>query len=124
LLACAALGPAACGGGGGGGGGQNVERLLDSAFRRPLRSADIAIQAELDVRGLPGVGKPLLVQATGPYRANRDRLPSFDLDLKVATDGGGQTVSTGRLSTGDRAYVKFEDSFFELPRAEVARANR
>ena len=39
-------------------------------------------------------------------------------------DGAGQTIQTGFLSTGDRAFVKFEDVFYEQPAAEVRRANR
>jgi hypothetical protein len=120
----AAAGLAACGGDGDGGSRENVERLLDEAFKRPIRSADVAIQAQVDVDGLRSLRKPLRIEARGPYRENRGRLPSFDIDLKVGSTDGGQTVSTGRVSTGRRAYVKFEDTFYELPRTDVERANR
>ena len=41
----------------------------------------------------------------------------------MGTDGGGQTVQTGFLSTGDRAFVKFEDVYYEQPAAQVRAAN-
>jgi len=62
--------------------------------------------------------------ASGPFRSNDGKLPSVDIDLKIGTDGGGQTVTTGFLSTGDRAFVKFQDIYYEQPASEVAKANR
>ena len=41
----------------------------------------------------------------------------------MGTEGGGQTVQTGFLSTGDRAFVKFEDVYYEQPAAQVRAAN-
>jgi hypothetical protein len=64
------------------------------------------------------------IQASGPFRTNEGKLPSIDLELKVGSDGSGQTVQTGFLSTGDRAFVKFEDTYYEQPRAQVRAANR
>ena len=64
------------------------------------------------------------VEASGPFVSNKDKLPSLDVELKIGAIGGGQTISTGLLSTGDRAFVKFQEVYFEQPRAEVARANR
>ena len=63
------------------------------------------------------------IQASGPFRTNEGKLPSVDLELRVGTDGGGQTVQTGFLSTGDRAFVKFEDVYYEQPAAQVRAAN-
>ena len=64
---------------------------------------------------------PLRIEATGPFRTNDGKLPSVDLELKIGTDGGGQTVTTGFLSTGDRAFVKFQDVYYEQPPSEVRR---
>jgi hypothetical protein len=108
----------------GGSGKNGVEQLLDTAFRKPIRSADVKIDATLEANGLPGLGDPLRVQASGPYRQTKRGLPSFDIDLKLMPPGGGQVISSGFLSTGERAFAKFEDSFYELPRESVVRANR
>ena len=118
LLPALVLGLAACGGDD----KEDVQELLDRAFDRPLDSMDLALDAEIDIDGLESVDRPIRIEASGPYVANEGQLPSFDIDLDVG-GGPGQTVSTGRLSTGDRAFVKFEDSYYEVDPAEVKKAN-
>ena len=109
---------------GGGGGKEDVEDLLDRAFSESIRSADLELDAELELNGSASLDRPVRITAKGPFRSNEDKLPSVDLELKVGTDGAGQTVTTGFLSTGDRAFVKFQDVYYEQPEAEVRRANR
>jgi len=108
----------------GGGGEEDVQSLLDKAFKRNVGSADLKIDAELRLEGVPSLNRPVRIRASGPYRENRGRLPSLDLEVSLGTDGGGQTIATGFLSTGDRAFVKFQDVYYEQSRAEVARTNR
>ena len=119
-VAAAALALGSCGGGDN---DKDAGRLLDRAFRQPVRSADISLEATVQANGLKGFDKPIRIKANGPYRENRGRLPSYDIDMTVGA-AGGQTISTGRLSTGDRAFVKFEDSFYEVPASDVRAANR
>ena len=102
----------------------NVENVLDRAFRQPIESADLKLDARLQLKGTPTLDRPLRIEASGPFRANEGKLPSVDLALQVGTDGGGQTVQTGFLSTGDRAFVKFEDVYYEQPAAQVRATNR
>jgi hypothetical protein len=116
-----ALALASCGGGGD---PEDVDELVDSAFSREMASADMKIEAEIQLEGSPVFERPLRIRAAGPFRTNEGKLPSVDLELEMGTDGGGQTVTTGFLSTGDRAFVKFQDVYYELPAAEVRRANR
>ena len=108
---------------GGGGDKEDATKLLDKAFDKSIRSADVKIDGKLETKGLKGLDKPVRVEASGPYKDNGRKVPSFDIDLKVGA-GEGQTISTGRVSTGDRAFVKFEDTYYELPRSQVAAANR
>jgi hypothetical protein len=110
-----------CGGGDDQG---NVENLLDRAFRQPIESADLKLDARLQLKGTEALDVPLRIEASGPFRTNEGKLPSVDLALRVGTDGGGQTVQTGFLSTGDRAFVKFEDVYYEQPAAQVRATNR
>ena len=123
-LALLLLAAVALGGCGGGEDKQSVEDVHDQAFRQQIKSADLRIEAELDLNGGSSAGQPVRIEASGPFRTNEGRLPSADIDLRFGVDGAGQTIQTGFLSTGDRAFVKFEDVFYEQPAAEVRRANR
>jgi hypothetical protein len=119
LLAALAL--ASCGGGGD---KEDAQDLLDKAFSSSMKSADLELDASVQLKGSPGLEKPVRLSASGPFRTNDGKLPSADIELKVGTDGGGQTITTGVLSTGDRAFVKFQDVYYEQPASEVAKANR
>jgi hypothetical protein len=121
VLLFAALALASCGGGED---KENVQDLLDKAFSSPIKSADLKVDASVQLKGSPGLDKPVRITATGPFRTNEGKLPSVDIELKVGTDGGGQTITTGFLSTGDRAFVKFQDVYYEQPASQVRRANR
>ena len=121
LLVFAALALASCGGGGN---KQDVQDLLDKAFSSSIKSADLKVDASIQVKGSPGLEKPLRITATGPFRSNDNKIPSVDIELKIGNDGGGQTITTGFLSTGDRAFVKFQDVYYEQPASQVAKANR
>lgn len=110
-----------------GGGAQeeyDAEGLLDRAFRRSLRSADVKLDARVEIEGLEGLERPVQLEAAGPYIAGGGGLPRLDVDLKIGAQGAGQTIETGLLSTGDRAFLKFGGEFYEQPRKDVERANR
>ena len=115
LFACTL---AACGGGDE---GENVEDILNRAFSQEIKSADLHIESEVELDGM--LDKPFRIEADGPFRGNKDKLPSADIELRIGTDGGGQTITTGVLTTGDRAFVKFQDVYYEQPAARVRAAN-
>ena len=121
VLLFAALTLASCGGGDD---KENVEDVLDKAFSESMKSADLKVDASINLKGSPGLDRPVRIAATGPFRTNDGKLPSVDVELKIGADGGGQTVTTGFLSTGDRAFIKFQDIYYEQPRAQVRQANR
>ena len=120
LLLPAAFVLASCGGSGG---KESAQDLLDKAFKADVKSADLKIDATIQVKGSPALERPVRIQASGPFRGNGGKLPSVDIELQIGTSGGGQTVQTGFLSTGDRAFVKFQDVSYEQPAAEVRKAN-
>ena len=109
---------------GGGKSEEDVEALLDKAFKQSVKSADVKIDAELKIDGLQGFDRPVRLQAEGPYIGSEGQLPKADIDLKIGAAGAGQTISSGFLSTGDRAFVKFGGEFYEQSKEDVARANR
>ncbi|MDQ4131226.1 MAG: hypothetical protein M3133_09630, partial [Actinomycetota bacterium] len=102
----------------------DLEGLLDRAFSKSVRSADVKIDAQIAVDGLPRFERPVRIQASGPYIAGRRALPKLDIDMRIGAQGAGQTVQAGLLSTGDRAFVKFGGVFYRQARADVERANR
>jgi hypothetical protein len=120
-LLFATLALASCGGGND---QEDVQSLLDKAFSSSIKSANLKLDATIQVKGSPGLEKPLRITATGPFRTNDGKIPSADIELKIGNDGGGQTITTGFLSTGDRAFVKFQDIYYEQPRSQVAKANQ
>ncbi|MGH2742886.1 MAG: hypothetical protein ACRDLY_16670 [Thermoleophilaceae bacterium] len=109
---------AACGGGDD---TDSVEDLLDRAFSEDIRSADLKLEAEIDLNGV--LNEPIRIEAEGPFRSNEDKLPSADIELRIGSDGGGQTITSGVLTTGDRAFVRFQDVYYEQPAARVRQAN-
>jgi hypothetical protein len=118
LLLLCAWGLASCGGGGAD--RESVEDLLDKAFSTPIHSADLKLEAKIELDGL--LAEPITLDAEGPFRTNKNKLPSADIELRVGS-GGGQTISSGVLTTGDRVFVKFQDVYFEQPPAQVRRTN-
>jgi hypothetical protein len=118
LLLLAAWGMAACGGGGDD--QESVENLLDKAFSTPIHSADLKLEAQVDLNGL--LADPIKIDAEGPFRTNEGKLPSADIELHVGS-GGGQTITSGVLTTGDRVFLKFQDVYYEQPPAQVRKTN-
>jgi hypothetical protein len=122
LLVCCAWATASCGDGGGG--KEDVQDLLDRAFRHEIHSADLKLDAQVQVKGgSRATDRPVRIRATGPFSGNDGKLPSVDLELEIGNDGG-QTIQTGFLSTGDRAFVRFQDVYYEQPASAVRKANR
>jgi hypothetical protein len=115
-----ALELSSCGGGGDSG---DAKKQLNQAFRTRINSADLKLTADVKVKGSSALSKPIRIQASGPYRMNKGKLPSLDIGLNISA-GGGQTVQTGFLSTGDRSFVKFQDLYYEQPQSQVRQANR
>jgi hypothetical protein len=118
LLLLAAFLPAACGGGDD---PESVEDLLDRAFSQDIQSADLRFEAEIELDGV--LEEPVRIEAEGPFRGNEGKLPSADIELRIGTDGGGQTITSGVLTTGDRAFLRFQDVYYEQPAARVREAN-
>lgn len=110
---------AGCGGGDEG----EAREILRKGFAAPIGTANLSIDLTARLDGIPQQRGPVKVELTGPYRSNgQGRLPDADLDMTIS--GGGQTFSLGLLSTGERAYVEFGGTAYEVSRETVARLNR
>jgi hypothetical protein len=115
---------AGCGGGDSNGNDGDATALIDKAFDKPVKSADVKLDAEVKIDGVKGFNKPVRIQATGPYVTQNGTLPKLDMDLTIGAQGQGQSVQTGFLSTGDRAFLKFGGEYYEQPKANVDQANK
>jgi hypothetical protein len=119
LVACGVL-VAGCGGGDD---QKEVTQLLDRAFNKSLESANVDLDSTVRVRGVPQLDRPIRIRASGPYRSEKGKPPEFDINLKIGVEGGGASIDTGRISVGDRAWIKFQGGFYEVPAEQVKSAN-
>lgn len=124
LLSLPLILSACSGSGDGGDGDEDAAALLDKAFSEPISSADVDVDAQLDIEGRPGFEDPVRIRATGPYVRSEKSLPQLDLDVSIEAQGAGQAIQAGVLSTGDRLFVKFGGTFYEQSPEQVARTNR
>ena len=47
-----------------------MESLLDQAFRQSIKSADLKVDARLQLKGSESLDRPVRIQASGPFRTN------------------------------------------------------
>lgn len=102
---------------------RDATKMINTAFDRSIASANVKLDAQLKIEGLKGVNKPIRLQASGPYIKSTTTIPKLDIDLTIGGAGQGQTLQTGLLSTGDRAFLKFGGEYYEQPQATVTAAN-
>lgn len=103
----------------GGGGEKDAKALLKRAFSESIPSANVTIDFSAKVEGVPQLSQPIRLKLGGPYKSNgRGRLPSLNWDISVS--GGGQTFSAGLISTGDRGFVNFQGTNYEVGQTTMA----
>ena len=89
--------------------------VVDRALSTPIRSAQLALTADLSMGGAP----PVRVSVDGPFRSNGpDQVPSFDLRLRL--DGAGQAFAARALSDGRNVFVEYEGRTYEVGEERVA----
>ena len=104
-----ALSFAACGGSD----SDDAQKKLDDAFKKSIKSADVTVDVEALVSGLPLGGGGFKGRLSGPYQSNGpDKLPSLDFDISVS--GIGQNISAGIAATADNVYVTYQGQAYEL----------
>ena len=115
LAALLALGPVAGCGGGGNGDAANastdVNQLLQDTFSggKDIKSGKLDLSLAADT----GANGTLNVKVAGPFESQgKGKLPKLDID--AALDGGGQSLKAGVVSTGDRGFVSFNGTDYEV----------
>jgi hypothetical protein len=104
----------------GGGSDDDAKALLKRGFNESIPSANVTIDISAKVDGVPQLTQPVRLKLGGPYKSNGPKaLPSLNWDVSVS--GGGQTFSAGLISTGDKAFVNFQGTNYEVDAATMAR---
>jgi hypothetical protein len=118
LALAAAIAIASCGGGGGGGSDQDPEAVLKATFSndQSIQSGkfDLALKIEAEGGDQPG---SVDISLGGPFDASGDGVPKFDVDadVKADTSQGNFDFTGGLISTGDSAFVNFQDKDYDVP---------
>ena len=103
----------------GGGSGDDAKALLKRGFSESIPSANVSVDVNVSVQGLPQLSQPIRVHIGGPYRSNgRGRLPSLQWGLNFS--GAGQTFSAGLVSTGTQAFVKYQGTYYKVDASTMA----
>jgi hypothetical protein len=102
---------------------KSVTELLDRAFQSPIGSADVKLDIEVELEGVEEMEDPIEVTLSGPYDSSGDaEIPSVDWDVTVRAQN--QSFTAGLTSTGERAFIGFQGTDYEVDPAAVDALNR
>ena len=108
--------------GGGDGDSESVKDLLDKAFKSPIKSADVDLDVELELEGIDEIEDPIELKLTGPYSSGDGKeIPSVDWEITVGAQN--QSFNAGLTSTGDRAFIAFQGTDYEISQETVQTLN-
>ena len=96
--------------------------VIEKGFGGSIGTARLTVDLTAKLEGIPQQQGPVKIELNGPYRSDPSGgLPAAALDMTIS--GGGQTFSLGLLSTGDRAFVGFGGTAYEVEPETVKRLN-
>lgn len=116
-LALGSLALAACGGGDDEASGQDVNAVLQETFDgkgTAVNSGKLDLRLKLDLEGAgENLSGPISIGVSGPFEnQGAGEVPRFDFNLNL--DGSGQQFQAGAISTGSKAYLRFQDQAYEV----------
>lgn len=97
--------------------------LVSDAFSdsHPVTSGKLDLKLRVDVKGETGattLDGPLSVRLRGPFATGAEgTLPKFDLDAEIEL--GTTRISAGLVSTGNRIWLSYAGTAYELPASVV-----
>jgi hypothetical protein len=107
----------------GGDDSDSVTDLLDKAFESEIGSADVKLDVEIGLDGVDELQDPIEFSLAGPYESGPEgKIPSVDWEITVRAQN--QSFNAGITSTGDRAFVSFQGTEYEVAQETVAALNR
>lgn len=117
LSLIAAVAISACGGDSGG--DEDPQEVLEATFNNEekIESGQFELSFDVNVEGGEDAGS-LNASIGGPFQSGGDgAVPQFDLtaDAELDSDAQDFSGSAGLISTGDSAFVNFQDTDYEVP---------
>jgi hypothetical protein len=102
---------------------KSVTDLLDKAFESSIGSADVTLDIEIELDGIDELQDPIEIALTGPYESGPEgKIPSVDWDITVKAQN--QSFNASLTSTGDRAFIGFQGTEYEVSQETVEELNR
>jgi hypothetical protein len=107
---------AACGGDGGG--DEDPQEVLDATFApaQAIESGVFDVSLSIDAQGGSEPGS-VEINLDGPFDGSGDGVPKFDVGAEITGETSESDVdfSGGLISTGDSAYVSFQETDYAVP---------
>jgi hypothetical protein len=94
----------------------DVDAVLRETFGddKDINSGRLDLDLRLDARGLAQLQGPVAVRLSGPFAStDPDELPRFALEASL--DAGGDSIRAGATSTGDKGFLRYEDTDYAVP---------
>jgi hypothetical protein len=117
LAAALVLGLALVACGGGDDGGEDPQQVLEDTFNneQSIESGNFDVGIKVDAEG--DQGGSFEGSLGGPFQSADGEFPHFDVDADVKLDTSAQDFSgsAGLTSTGQAAFVSFQDTDYEVP---------
>jgi hypothetical protein len=107
---------AACGGGGDEG-GEDPQQVLQDTFNNEQSIDSGSFDLSLKVNAEGDQGGSFEGNLSGPFQSQEAKIPQFDLkaDIKLDTSAQDFSGSAGLISTGEGAFVSFQDTDYQVP---------
>jgi hypothetical protein len=112
----AALALVACGDGGGDS-DADPQTVLKDTFENDETIQSGVFDLSFDINAEGEGGGNVEVSLAGPFQGGGEGVPQFDVtgDLKAETPQGDLDFTGGLISTGETAFVNFQDTDYEVP---------
>ena len=101
-----------------GGNDEDPEEVLNATFTNEQKIESGTFEISLDVTSEGGSDSGTLeANLGGPFQGGDGGFPSFDIEAEADVDSESQEFSgsIGLTSTGDKAFVNFQDTDYEVP---------
>jgi hypothetical protein len=100
-----------------GGGGEDPQQVLEATFNNQQSIDSGSFDLNLKVEAEGDQGGTFDASLGGPFQSQEGRFPQFDLTADIKLDSSAQDFSgsAGLTSTGEGAFVNFQDTDYQVP---------